>query len=96
MPSFLLRPKAREDLEGIWSFTLGSWGEDQADSYIQDLNKAFISLAQSPKKGRACEEIRKGYRKYLIGKHIIFYKLKGNDIEIVRVLHQNRDVDNFF
>lgn len=45
-------------------------------------------MAQKPETGRACEEIRKGYRKYLILKHIIFYKLKGNDNEVVRVLYQ--------
>jgi toxin ParE1/3/4 len=96
MPSFLLKPRARKDLEGIWFYTLENWGESQADSYIHDLNEAFKGLAKNPEKGRLCEDIRKGYRKYLIGKHVFFYWEIDKGIEVVRILHQNMDIDKHF
>ncbi len=96
MPKFLLRPKARQDLENIWFYTLETWGENQADTYIQDLNIAFKSLAKSPEKGRSCEDIRKDYRKHLLGKHVIFYRQIDKGIEVVRILHQSMDVDMHF
>ena len=31
MANFVLRPKAVEDLEGIWNYTVETWGEEQAE-----------------------------------------------------------------
>ena len=55
MADFSLRPKARKDLGDIWSYTYETWGEDQADSYIHDLESVFRTLAVNPKKGRPCD-----------------------------------------
>lgn len=93
MPKLVLRPKSLQDLEGIWNYTLDTWGEDQADHYILELNDGFESLADHPEKGRACDDIREGYRKYDIGKHIVFYRLTLKGIEVVRILHQRMDPD---
>ncbi len=93
MPRVDLRPKALQDLETIWNYTLDTWSEEQADSYILDLNSGFESLAIHPEKGRACDDIREGYRKYDIGKHIVFYRPTLKGIEIVRILHQRMDPD---
>ncbi len=55
MAEYLLRPKARQDLEGIWFYTKDTWGEDHADSYIHDLDSGFQALAAKPEKGRPSE-----------------------------------------
>ncbi len=91
MPRVNLRPKALQDLEDIWHYTLDTWGEEQADQYILDLNDGFESLAIHPEKGRACDDIRAGYRKYDIGRHIVFYRQTAKGIEIVRILHPRMD-----
>ena len=96
MADFSLRPKARKDLEGIWSYTDETWGEDQADSYIHDLDSGFRALAANPEKGRPCDDIREGYRKHSVGKHIIFYRIAKKRIEIVRILHQRMDPERHF
>ena len=93
MPKLVLRPKALQDLESIWSYTFDTWGEEQADQYILDLNDGFEGLADHPQKGRACDDIREGYRKHNIGKHIVFYRPTHKGIEIVRILHQRMDPD---
>ena len=96
MADFYLRPKARKDLEDIWSYTYETWGKDQADSYIHDLDSGFRALAVNPKKGRPCDDIREGYRKHFVGKHIIFYRMAKKGIEIVRILHQRMDPERHF
>jgi toxin ParE1/3/4 len=93
MGEFFLRPKAREDLEDTWSYTYETWGEDQADSYIYDMDSAFRALSAKPEKERPCDDIREGYRKHSLGKHIIFYRKSKKGIEIVRILHQRMDPD---
>jgi len=96
MAEYLLRPKARKDLEGIWVYTYETWGEDQANSYIYDLDNGFQALAAKPEKGLPCDDIREGYCRYLVGKHIIYYKVIKKGIEVVRILHQRMDPDYHF
>lgn len=92
MPDFTLRPKARQDLADIWHYTLDTWGEQQAENYIRDLNDGFYQLVNAPNTGRDCGHIREGYRKYPVGRHVIFYRLVSeSDIEIVRILHERMD-----
>ena len=94
MSHFMLRPKAEQDLERIWHYTLDTWGDQQADTYIRQLNERFHMLADDPGIGRDCEYIRPAYRKYAVGQHVIFYRAVSDDaIEIVRILHERMDVE---
>jgi toxin ParE1/3/4 len=50
--------------------------------------------AANPRIGRACDEIRPGYRKLAAGSHILFYRVSaGGIIDVGRVLHERMDVD---
>ena len=90
---FALSPKARADLDGIWDYSAGRWGEDQADRYIHLLADAFSDLADGSIPGSNADHIRKGYFKLPVGSHVVFYrKSAAGGIEVVRVLHQRMDV----
>jgi toxin ParE1/3/4 len=39
----------------------------------------------------SCEDIRKGYGKFSVGKHLIFYRTTERVLEIVRILHEQMD-----
>jgi len=94
LPSFFLTKKAKDDLKNIARYTEARWGRDQRNQYLKDLDGAFHDLAKMPDKGRNCDYLRSGYRKYGIGKHLIFYRsADNNDIEIVRILHGRMDVE---
>lgn len=45
---------------------------------------------------RACDDIRDGYRKYHIGRHLIFYREADEGIVIIRILHDRMDVEAHF
>jgi toxin ParE1/3/4 len=53
-------------------------------------------LAQFPDMGRSRKELSEELRSFPIKPYIIFYKRMGNYIEIVRILHQSRDIENQF
>ena len=36
MLEIVKRPRAKEDLKGIWHYTFNEWGEAQADTYLMD------------------------------------------------------------
>lgn len=87
MPEYRLSPKARKDMEAVWLYSLKQWGMQQTTQYIDDLTEAFSFLSESPKAGTACDNIRSGYRKYPIIRHVIYYRETTYGIEVIRVLH---------
>lgn len=91
MPSFHLTPAALLSLKSIASYTETTWGTKQRNLYLKKLDKAFHTLASSPKKGRTRNEITKGLYSYPEGKHVIFYIIKGKSFVIVDILHERME-----
>ena len=93
MPVFRLSAKSLEDLKTIGRFTLKSWGREQRNIYLSKLDESFHILAEQPHLGNSRDDIRKGYRVYHVGRHLIFYRQKSPGIEIIRILHDRMDVE---
>lgn len=94
MNRYLLSPAAQSDLEQIWDYTHDQWGIDQAEEYLRELQRAIDRAAANPRIGRACDEIRPGYRKLAAGSHTLFYRVTADGvIDVVRLLHQRMDID---
>jgi toxin ParE1/3/4 len=94
MTGFELTNKAKSDLKAIGLYTQDIWGKQQRDIYLSTLDKSFHALAANHQIGHDCGKIRIGYRKYQVGKHIVFYReLDVNMIQIVRVLHERMDIE---
>lgn len=97
MSKFELTKKAKEDLKGIAKYTENRWGRNQRNKYIKQLDNGFYFLAESPKSGMECDEIKEGYRKFPQGSHLIFYKkVTAVKVKIIRILHKNMDVESKF
>lgn len=82
---------AVEDFAAIYEYTLLNFGELQADSYTDDLERVFHLLAESPLIGRNCPEIADGVRRHDHQHHAIFYRPRDHDIFVIRVLHQQME-----
>ncbi|MDR3489815.1 MAG: type II toxin-antitoxin system RelE/ParE family toxin [Bradyrhizobium sp.] len=93
MSGYVLKPRAQRDIEEIWDYSAATWDADQAELYIRQIQRALQLLAVDPRLGRACEDLRAGYRKFPSGSHLIFYRLLDDSIEVVRVLHERMDFD---
>lgn len=89
--SYRISPRAEDDLEDIWLYTLHNWSIEQADRYYNSIVEAFGDLASGRKAGRVVE-MRAGYFKHPVGAHLIFYRNDPDSVVIVRVLHQRMDV----
>jgi len=81
-------PLAENDLLDIWQYSYDKWGADKAAEYLLQLDAGMHGLVTNPKVGKSREKVRKGYRSIQINRHVIYYRLKGNFIGIVRVLHE--------
>jgi toxin ParE1/3/4 len=91
MSRYLLSPRAQADIGEIWDYTQARWDTAQAEIYIRTLKAGIENIATNPYLGQACDYIREGYAKYIIGSHIIFYKRQSSPIEIIRILHRRMD-----
>jgi toxin ParE1/3/4 len=84
--------KAKADVGNIWRYTAEQWGQNQAEIYIELIESAVAAIAADPNLGQPCDEVRAGYRRYLVGSHVMFYRLKGSAVFVVRLLHQRMDI----
>lgn len=89
--TYVLTPRARADLADIWRYTAQRWDRDQADRYLRELRRAIETIARDPSKGRRCDDIRAGYLRYPAGSHVVFFRMAGDGIVVVRILHQRMD-----
>lgn len=95
MPAYHFSEDAVEDLNGIWLYTFNTWSLEQADRYYQLLINECEYIAQHPHSGKPMEHVKKGYHASRVKSHIIFYKMtKNNGVEIIRILHQQMDIEN--
>ena len=93
MAEVALRPKALDDLDGIWEYTVETWGFEQAERYIRAINVTFETLAEKPELGRLYKDVYENLRVYPSGSHLIFYFAAGKGIDVVRILHESMDID---
>lgn len=91
MTGYRLTPAAQRDLSSIWDFTEGRWDVRQAETYVNEIKAAVERVAADPSRGRACDGIRAGYRRYSIGSHLLFYFETVDGVDVVRILHQRMD-----
>ncbi len=94
MPAFLLSEKALEDLKSIGRYTQKTWGREQRNKYLSKLDESFHILSKQPQLGTARDDIRKGYRVYHVGRHLIFYHPQPTKIQIIRILHHRMNVES--
>jgi len=96
MSSFQLTPDAKASLMKIARYTQQTWGVKQRRSYMRLIDACFHALATSPMQGKPRPELQHALRSHPVGKHVVFYMVRANDIVIVNVLHEHMDPDQHF
>jgi toxin ParE1/3/4 len=87
----VLLPAARKDIADIWSYGAREWSRDQANTYARRLMAVIDALAENPERCPRADWVTPGYRRLLAGSHAVFYRVDGDVVKVVRVLHQSRD-----
>ena len=96
MVIYLLSELARKDIISIRDYTMGTWGEEQVSKYLSQLEQRFEWLAENPESGKKRGDVKEGYRSYPEGRHVIFYRITKDGIEIIGLIHQSEDVERYF
>lgn len=90
--TYRLSKKADQDFAGIYRYTYKEFGEHQADKYTDSLEACFLLLCDSPRIGRKVDYISTGLYQHEHQEHLIFYRIRKQEIFIVRLLHKSMDV----
>lgn len=83
-----LRPLARQDLADIYDYSRATFGDPTAERYITAFFEAFDALSTTPNLGVVCDDIRQGYRRLPVRKHVVFYRVEVERVEVIRILHR--------
>jgi toxin ParE1/3/4 len=90
---YRLTVRAEEDVGDIWLY-IAADNIDAADKLIDRFTHLYEQLATNPDMGPAQEQYRKDLRCFPVGKYIIFYRPIDDGIEVFRVLHGARHLDD--
>ena len=91
---YRISDKAISDLEKIWFYTFHKWSKEQADRYHRLIMQEIEFIADNFNLSREVNHIRAGYRITKVKSHLIFLRKVGEFIEIIRILHENMDIEN--
>jgi toxin ParE1/3/4 len=95
MAIILKRPRAEADLFEIWDY-IADDSETRADDFIDSVSRKFAILAERPNIGRYRGELGENIRSFPVGRYVIYYQPVQDGIEVVRILHGARDLENTF
>ena len=84
---------ARSDLREIWRY-IAEDNPPAADHVIDEIERVCHLIAAHPRMGREREEILPGLRSFAVMSWVIFYRIDDRFLDIMRVVHGARDLDN--
>ncbi len=86
---------AESDLKNIFSYIAES-NTDSAKKFIKALMQKFKLLTENPKLGRSQDKLIFNLRSFPYKNYTIFYFPNETGVEIYRVFHGARDVEDLF
>ncbi len=82
---------ATDDRDAIYQRGLEQWGDRQADAYLEEILAALDDLAAYPEIAPVRHDLRDGVRARPVGRHIVYYVVTADEIQIGRILHARQD-----
>ena len=85
-------PKSKNDLLDIWRYYGRIASPEVADKFLRDLSEVSERLVDEALMWRARDEVMPGLRSIPLPPYLIFYRIIGDVVEVVRVLHERRNL----
>jgi len=85
-------PQTEIDLTSIYNF-IADDSVKAADAWLERIEDTFDMLAQTPRAGRARDDLGPRLRSFPVGRYINFYTPMSDGVEVVRVMNGRQDID---
>ena len=95
MAKVFITRQAEVDLSEIWNY-IAQDNPDAASRQLREIAASCERLAAYPGISQARREIRDGVRTWPVGAYLVMHRQIEGGVEIVRVVHGAREIDNFF
>ena len=89
-----ITPAAQADVDSIIRYSRAEHGQIAADEYIALFYACLDRLASFPEIGAVAGRKRR-FRRLSFGRHTTYYRISGDSLLIVRVLHQAMSVPKY-
>jgi toxin ParE1/3/4 len=94
--NYRISPRANADIEAICD-RIAENDPAAADRLDERFHQAIRLLAQFPRMGHTRPDVQdKRYLFWAVGKYVIAYRVEGDEVIVVRVLHGHRDFRKLF
>ena len=93
MPVLKRHPQAEQDLVDIFLY-IHRDNPSAAEKLVRAVNAKCELLAHNPRIGRARPELKPDLRSFPYGAYLILYRPIDDGVEIVRVVHAARNLDD--
>lgn len=87
-----LSRKARQDFIDILRYTGQTWGQAQLEVYRNKIDDALQAVGRNPESGHRRDDLPQTHRAYLVGSHLVVYRIEDDGVGVVRILHQRMSV----
>jgi len=87
---------AATDINAIWSY-IAEDNPAAADRVEQSIHNAIDKLARNPNFGHFRDDLApRQYKFYRVYSYLIIFRIEGDTLIVVRVIHGARDLPKFF
>jgi toxin ParE1/3/4 len=88
-----LNRQVKAELDDIWLYiAVESSSLEIADRVVETITDTFLRLAKHPNLGRRRDDIREGLRSINAGSYVVIYRVEGNNVRVLHVVHGRRDI----
>jgi toxin ParE1/3/4 len=92
-----LSATAKRDLRQATGYLDRETGNpDRGDELYDDLMHVLLLIGDNPLMGREWAELRKGMRGHPHGDYMIFWRIKKDAVQVIRIMHQKQDIVRAF
>lgn len=92
MKQLSLSRLARRQLDDIADYTVDVWGFEQMARYMGKLDDTIDLLRRGPHIGRSRPDLKRGLRSFPAGEHVILYRIQGDTLRIMAIMHGSMDL----
>lgn len=87
--------EAEQDLVDIWKY-IAEDSPVNAVRFLRKLADKYHWLTEHSEAGLKRDELLPGLCVYPYAKYMVYYRVTGNTLELVRILHSSRDLNRIF
>jgi toxin ParE1/3/4 len=88
-------PAAVRDLAAITDY-IAADNLTAALGFYDEIDRLLTMIAQYPEMGEAVDHLSPGLRRFTLGNYLLFYRHVDEELELIRVLHGARKIEQLF